>query len=155
MKRLLTILLIFAGIACSHSAMAQNSNTDKKKEAKKVDSTATQNSEKSSGAVKGNDEAPSGGGITIDESGAPKPKKNTQSTAAPAPTPDASAPKGEAKERSSSQKSAEVEELDEASPIAIDDSGSPKVKKGKTTTDTPANSDSIKVVPAAATPKFH
>lgn len=156
MKRLLCLFSLLIGIGYSHVAFAQ-STTTVKKEAKKSDSTATQDSKKSGGYAPGGS-VNSNGGIAIDESGAPKPKSKSPEKAAPdsgSPASNPSAPKEE-KERSSSEKSAD---LDDASPIAIDDSGTPKVKKAKASTTVTQDgnqpvSDSIKPVPASAAPKI-
>lgn len=140
MKRLLPLLLLFAGLAFAQSAHAQSDKDKDKKKKEQKDTTKT-NTNRSAPAPGGG----SGGTITIDEGGSSRPTKgrpqngtatngNSQGTSTEAK------PKQEAQ---NSQKSTNPSEGAPA-PIAIDEGGSQKVKHGNKRT----SSDSATVAPA-------
>ena len=131
MKQFITILFITGGLFFAHSVHAQTANPKA--------GTDTTNANKKSDAGKDDVKPGSGTGITIDESGAPKPKHRKSNG-------QRSAPKGSAKKEESGGSGSPSE-------IAIDESGTsrPKSKPAKANSGTSANPsqrDSTIVAPA-------
>jgi hypothetical protein len=143
MKRLFTLLFVLTGMFFAQSAFSQTANPKDKKASKKADTTTvTPNAQKASG--QGGNQG--GGTITIDESGAPKVKAKPSSTAT-APSNGGTPPKEEAqkKDNEAAQKSSS-DDAPAPSPIAIDESGSVKVKKAPAANATPSNADTTSTV---------
>lgn len=138
MKRLFSLLVVAAGLCFAGNLSAQTATPAKGS----ADST---NASKKAGASK---PAPGGSSeITIDESGAPKPKKRPNS-ANSAPKPASEAPKAESKSRGSATPSPSP-----AAPsgIAIDESGTSKPKtkpKAHSATPEAPKSDSASKAPS-------
>jgi hypothetical protein len=143
MKRILTLFFLLAGIAFAHSAYAQDGGK-KKKKSKKTEQSGT------------NREQPSGGGATgsapdeiaIDEGGTPKVKKSTTNSQSAPTTAGDTIPKNKKADRETSER-APAPPAGSPEPIAIDEGGTPKVKKPATASGSnPSSSDSVIKAPA-------
>lgn len=127
MKRFITILFITGGLFFAHSMHAQTANPKA--------GTDTTTANKKNNAGKGDVKPGNGNDITIDESGAPKPKHKKSNG-------QRSAPKGSAKKEESGNAGSPSE-------IAIDESGTsrPKPRPAKansgTSADPPHNDSTI------------
>lgn len=137
MKRFLTLLLLFAGLAFAQSAHAQSDKDKKKKEQKDTTKTNTNRSAPAPGGGSGT--------ITIDEGGSSRPTKGRpqNGTATNGNSQGSSTEAKPKQEAQNSQKSTNPSEGAPA-PIAIDEGGSQKVKHGNKRT----SSDSATVAPA-------
>jgi hypothetical protein len=125
MKRFLTLLFIVAASTFAGKLHAQVST-----EKPKADTTATESNKKSS--PKATPAQGSGDGITIDESGTPKPKHKKQHAAR------SSDPKKEEAKQSAKSDDAAPSPAS-SSEIAIDESGSSKPKPKAPRANAPAN----------------
>jgi len=147
MKRILTLLFLFAGLTFAMTASAQTDGGKKKKD-KKSEQKADQSSQKAGDNSGG---AGGGGGITIDEGGAPKAKGkgtttnggtgNGTGTSTDTPKDKDQQPGGQSAEKTGSSDDAPAPD------IAIDEGGAGKVKGNKSTTTleatpSPTSSDS-------------
>lgn len=140
MKRLLTIFFLLAGIAFAHSAYAQDGGKKKKKSKKSEQASP-------------NREQPSGSGapdeIAIDEGGAPKVKKTGTPTQSAPSTAGDTIPKNKKAEQQTSERAAPAPPGGSPEPIAIDEGGTPKVKRPETAGGSnPPSSDSVIKAPA-------
>lgn len=131
MKRFITVLFITGGLFFAHSIHAQTANPKA--------GTDTTAANKKTNAGKGDAKPGNGNDITIDESGAPKPKHKKNNA-------ERSAPKGSAKKESSGDAGSPSE-------IAIDESGTSRPKPKHTKANSgissdPPHSDSTIIAPA-------